>query len=85
MKIAIVGLGYVGLPLAVEFGKHYHTVGFDNNEARVIELDRGIDVTLEVETDELTQAALLSFTSNISDITDCEVFIVTSLRHIIGR
>lgn len=77
MKIAIVGLGYVGLPLAVEFGKHYHTVGFDNNEARVIELDRGIDGTLEVETDELTQAALLSFTSNISDITDCEVFIVT--------
>lgn len=77
MKIAIVGLGYVGLPLAVEFGKHYQTVGFDINGARVIELDQGFDGTLEVETDELTQAALLSFTSNISDITDCEVFIVT--------
>lgn len=77
MKIALIGLGYVGLPLAVEFGKHYQTVGFDINHARVAELDGGFDSTFEVENDELAQANLLSFTTNSSNISDCEVFIVT--------
>ena len=77
MKIALIGLGYVGLPLAVEFGKHYQTVGFDINHARVAELDGGFDSTLEVENDELAQANLLSFTTNSSNISDCEVFIIT--------
>jgi len=77
VKIALIGLGYVGLPLAVEFGKHYQTVGFDINHARVAELDGGFDSTLEVENDELAQANLLSFTTNSSNISDCEVFIVT--------
>ena len=77
MKIALIGLGYVGLPLAVEFGKHYQTVGFDINHARVAELDGGFDSTFEVENDELAQANLLSFTTNSSNISDCEVFIIT--------
>ena len=77
MKIALIGLGYVGLPLAVEFGKHYHTIGFDINHARVAELNTGFDSTLEVENDELAQASLLSFTTNSSNLSDCEVFIVT--------
>jgi len=77
VKIALIGLGYVGLPLAVEFGKHYQTVGFDINHARVAELDGGFDSTFEVENDELAQANLLSFTTNSSNISDCEVFIVT--------
>ena len=76
-KLCIVGLGYVGLPLAVEFGKHYKTVGFDINQSRVAELGRGIDSTLEVESEELAQATFLSFTTDVSDIRDCEVFIVT--------
>ena len=77
MKIALVGLGYVGLPLAVEFGKQYQTIGFDICQARVAELCLGIDSTLEVENEELAQAALLKFTANAADISDCEIFIVT--------
>ena len=77
MKIALVGLGYVGLPLAVEFGKKYETVGFDINQARVDELKRGKDSTLEVEPQELTLASQLSFTTDPEDIRDCEIFIVT--------
>jgi len=77
VKIALVGLGYVGLPLAVEFGKKYETVGFDINQARVDELKRGKDSTLEVEPQELTLASQLSFTTDPEDIRDCEIFIVT--------
>jgi UDP-N-acetyl-D-galactosamine dehydrogenase len=77
MKLAIIGLGYVGLPLAVEFGKHYETLGFDINQARITELNRGIDSTLEVKSAELAQAPFLSFTTNALDMSDCEVFIVT--------
>ena len=76
-KLAIIGLGYVGLPLAVEFGKKYKTVGFDINEARVAELKGGNDSTLEVDSDELRQAAQLSYTTDLSDIADCDVYIVT--------
>lgn len=77
MKIALIGLGYVGLPLAVEFGKKYETIGFDINKARVDELKRGEDSTLEVEPQELALASQLSFTTDPEDIRDCTIFIVT--------
>ena len=65
LTIGIVGLGYVGLPLAVEFGKHYQTIGFDINESRIKELQSGIDRTLEVESAELKAVESLRFTSDI--------------------
>lgn len=76
-KIAVVGLGYVGLPLAVEFGKHYPTVGFDINAARVVELKSGKDHTLEVDERELAEASQLTYTDRIEDIASCNTFIVT--------
>ncbi len=75
--IALVGLGYVGLPLAVEFGKQYDTVGFDINARRVEELRSGRDSTLEVEAGELAAARRLRFTSELEDIRGCHVYIVT--------
>lgn len=77
VKIAMVGLGYVGLPLAVEFGKKYPTIGFDINSIRVKELQAGIDKTLEVENDELGLATHLSYTDQVNDISDCNIYIVT--------
>ena len=76
-RIAIVGLGYVGLPLAVEFGKQFDTVGFDINEARIQELRAGHDGTLEVTPAELAEAGRLGFTSELRDLSDCNVYIVT--------
>ncbi|EPD46110.1 MULTISPECIES: nucleotide sugar dehydrogenase [Delftia] len=76
-KIAVVGLGYVGLPLAVEFGKHRNVLGFDIDVARVAELQGGQDATLEVSPDELKAARLLKFSSDPRDLADCQVFIVT--------
>lgn len=76
-KIALIGLGYVGLPLAVEFGKKFPTVGFDINEARVAQLNEGHDSTLEVEDELLASAKQLSFTTQLEDISACNVFIVT--------
>ena len=76
-KIAIIGLGYVGLPLAVEFGKKYETVGFDINKNRICELNSGQDSTLEVNTDELAGALMLNFSDEIADIRKCNVYIVT--------
>jgi UDP-N-acetyl-D-galactosamine dehydrogenase len=76
-RIAIVGLGYVGLPLAVEFGKRYATVGFDIRKPRVEELREGRDSTLEVTSDELAAGTRLSYTDALHDIRDCNVFIVT--------
>ena len=76
-RIAIVGLGYVGLPLAVEFGKRYDTVGFDINQARVDELRAGRDSTLEVDSDELASATRLTFSAQLDDIRGCNVYIVT--------
>lgn len=75
-KIGVVGLGYVGLPLAVEFGKHYGTVGFDIKTARVAELKKGHDATLEVEPAELRAAKGLSFSTDVKDLKPCKVFIV---------
>lgn len=76
-KIAIIGLGYVGLPLAVEFAKHYQTVGFDVNERRIKELKSGHDSTLEVSPEELQQAPLISYTSDLEDTRSCSIYIVT--------
>ena len=76
-RIAIIGLGYVGLPLAVEFGKHYDTIGFDINANRVNELRAGKDVTLEVDATELASASRLRFSATRDDISGCNVYIVT--------
>ena len=76
-KIAVVGLGYVGLPLAVEFGKHRSVVGFDINAARIAELRSGKDSTLEVAPNDLAAATQLSFSNQTEDIADCGIFIVT--------
>ena len=64
-RIGVVGLGYVGLPLAVEFGKHFETIGFDVNPARVAQLERGRDVTLEATRAELKSAKRLTFTTEL--------------------
>jgi len=76
-KIAIIGLGYVGLPLAVEFGKKRTAIGFDINQERIAQLIDGVDFTLETEPEELAEASGLSFTAEISNIADCSIFIVT--------
>ncbi|MDC1447511.1 Vi polysaccharide biosynthesis UDP-N-acetylglucosamine C-6 dehydrogenase TviB [Candidatus Thioglobus sp.] len=76
-KISIIGLGYVGLPLAVEFGKKRSVIGFDINESRINELKNGIDNTLEVTNLELKEAIQLSYTKDLNDIKDCEIFIIT--------
>ncbi|MCS4308828.1 UDP-N-acetyl-D-galactosamine dehydrogenase [Rheinheimera pacifica] len=76
-QLAIIGLGYVGLPLAVEFGKHYPTLGFDINQARISELNKGEDHTLEVSSEELQQASKLSYSSNLDDLRRANVYIVT--------
>lgn len=76
-KIGVIGLGYVGLPLAVEFGKILDVVGFDINQSRIKELKRGVDKTLEVDTDELATATKLKFSSNPDDLKTANYFIVT--------
>ncbi|MGH8328442.1 MAG: nucleotide sugar dehydrogenase, partial [Steroidobacteraceae bacterium] len=76
-RIGVVGLGYVGLPLAVEFGKHFDTLGFDIKEHRIAELASGRDSTLEVSRAELKSAARLSFSTDLEDLKRCRVFIVT--------
>ncbi|WP_279343570.1 Vi polysaccharide biosynthesis UDP-N-acetylglucosamine C-6 dehydrogenase TviB [Variovorax terrae] len=76
-KIAIIGLGYVGLPLAVEFGKTRQVIGFDINAARIGELRTCQDSTLEVSAEELRTARHLSFSSTAEDLSTCQVFIVT--------
>ena len=76
IKIGIIGLGYVGLPLAVEFGNKFPTIGFDLNDARIKELKGGADTTLEVSDSELQAARQLTFTSQPQDIEKCNVYIV---------
>jgi len=75
-KIAIIGLGYVGLPLAVEFGKKRSTIGFDTNIVRVNKLKNGKDTTLETTNQELKDAIYLNYTINLEDIKNCEIFII---------
>ena len=76
-KIGIVGLGYVGLPLAAEFSKHFDTIGLDINIERIEELKAGIDRSLEVTSEELRRAVRLSYTADPLDLADCNVYIVT--------
>lgn len=75
--LCIIGLGYVGLPLAVEFGKKIDTRGFDINQQRITDLINGIDHTLELNGDELREAGQLRYTANPDDIRGCDVYIVT--------
>jgi len=76
-RIGVVGLGYVGLPLAVEFGKRFDTVGFDIKAGRIAELKSGRDSTLECSAAELRSAKKLEYTANLKDLKRCRVFIVT--------
>jgi len=77
LHIGVIGLGYVGLPLAVEFGRRYPTVGFDIKPGRIAELERGRDSTLEVSSGELAAATRLRYTSDIAGLRDCNFYIVT--------
>ena len=76
-KIAIIGLGYVGLPLAIEFGKIYETLGFDTNKSRIDELLMGKDSTREVTFEELNNSSMLRYTNRVEDIKNCNFFIIT--------
>jgi UDP-N-acetyl-D-galactosamine dehydrogenase len=76
-RIAVIGLGYVGLPLAVEFGKQYDAVGFDINAARIAELKAGIDRTQEVDAVDLASATRLVFSDLVADLEMCNIYIVT--------
>lgn len=77
VKIAIIGLGYVGLPLAVAFSKKFDVIGFDINSSRIKELESGVDSSLEISSTELQGATSLSFSSDETDLTSCNTFIVT--------
>ena len=76
-RIAVIGLGYVGLPLAVEFGKRYLTIGFDVNRSRITALISGSDSTLEVDTPALESATHLSYTTDVDKLKTCNIYIVT--------
>ena len=76
-KIAVIGLGYVGLPLAVEFAKTRPTLGFDTATSRIKELKRGQDKTLEVHEDDLVLATKLELSYNEADLNECQIFIIT--------
>ncbi|AFM03648.1 nucleotide sugar dehydrogenase [Bernardetia litoralis DSM 6794] len=76
-KLAIIGLGYVGLPLAAEFGKKYFTIGFDINKNRIEELKKGYDRTLEVNKEELKASEHLSFTTSLEKLAEASIYIVT--------
>jgi len=76
-RLAIIGLGYVGLPLAAEFGRKMDVMGFDINHARIAELESGVDSTLEVNQQELAESSGLKFTSSLDDLRSCNVYIVT--------
>lgn len=77
IKVGIIGLGYVGLPLAVEFGKKLKTIGYDINQSRINELANGNDSTLECSKDELLEATKLTYTATLEDLSNCNVYIVT--------
>jgi UDP-N-acetyl-D-galactosamine dehydrogenase len=77
INLGIMGLGYVGLPLAVEFGKKIPVTGFDINKKRILELQSGVDSTLEVDDDQLKSSTLLTFTDEINILKSCNIIIVT--------
>ena len=76
-KIAVIGLGYVGLPLAVEFSKKREVIAFDINKSRIDELVKGIDVTGEINKEELREGTFISYTANLDNLKDCSIFIIT--------
>ena len=76
-NLAVIGLGYVGLPLAVEFGKKFSTIGYDINSSRIGELKLGKDITLEITQADIAEAPLLKFTNDVSDLKQCNIYIVT--------
>jgi len=76
LKLAVIGLGYVGLPLAVAFGKQLPTLGFDRNRERIAQLEKGKDVTLELDSAELRSASHLTLSAEATDLTSCDTFIV---------
>ena len=76
-RVCVIGLGYVGLPLAVEFGKKYETIGYDLNQSRIADLRQGVDRTKEIEAIELVSANRLSFTSSYEDVSNSNVYIIT--------
>ena len=76
-KIAVVGLGYVGLPLAIEFGKIRQTIGFDISDKRISELKKGEDITLEIDSKNFKKSKFLNFTSSLDDIKECSIYIIT--------
>jgi len=84
-RIAVIGLGYVGLPLAVEFSKHFPVIGFDINEQRIKDLSNGIDNTLELSEAELAEAGRISFCSDEADLKTSNVFIITVPTPINGQ
>ena len=77
IKIAIIGLGYVGLPLAIEFGKFFKSIGFDINQKRINELNNGFDSNLDISDKEFSSSQNLTFSSSIEDMTDCNIYIIT--------
>ena len=77
ITIGVIGLGYVGLPLAIEFGKTYKVIGYDTNERRVKELESGIDITKEVDPSEIKSAKHCTFSFTPDDLLDCNFYIVT--------
>lgn len=77
VPIGVVGLGYVGLPLAVEFGRKRKVIGYDTNDLRINELKKGLDRTLETTDKELNDAVYLSYTNNLEDLRDCKIYIIT--------
>ena len=76
-KIAIIGLGYVGLPLSIEFGKAFKTIGFDTKQSRVADLKRGHDSSFEVTSEKFQESKKLTFTNDVNDIANCNVYIIT--------
>jgi UDP-N-acetyl-D-galactosamine dehydrogenase len=76
-KIAVIGLGYVGLPLSVEFGKITSVLGFDINQSRISALQAGLDATHEISSQELISAKYLEFTSDSEQLRSCDIFIIT--------
>mgnify|MGYP000903382103 CR=1 FL=1 len=76
-NITIIGLGYGGLPLAIEFGKIFHTIGFDKKKKRIDDLQKGIDSNLEFSDEDIRSAKHLSFTSNKLDLNKSNIYIIT--------
>ncbi|WP_220721987.1 hypothetical protein [Citrobacter portucalensis] len=77
LKICVIGLGYVGLPLAIEFGKFIPTSGYDIDNDRICELRDNIDHTLEVESHEFKESKFITFTNSVDELSNCNFYIVT--------